>query len=97
MGDIARRVMSNAPTDYDAYFLTPDKIIPDMLCVDLTMLRTANDRYGKRKTAEKNIRGMCSNIMQGAEPTLQDGSIVKCSRYMSVDSLCISMGVKNVC
>lgn len=95
MGAIARRVLTNRPTDYDPFFLDPHPTVKDMLRIDLAFLRKANDRYAERKPAEKDIKSMCQYIKNGAEVKVDAEMIANCSRCMSVDSCCVSMGVKN--
>lgn len=96
-GDIARRVLANKPKDYDIYFLSRGVPDPKALRINLVFLRLANDRYAKRKSAEKNIKKMCMNIMNGEEPTVGMENIAECSRYLNIDSCCVSMNVKSVC
>lgn len=96
-GDIARRVMSNSPTDYDVYFLKPGEEDPKMLSVNLALLRAANDTCAVRARLPSEFRAMCIYLTNGKSPDIKFESIRSCSRYMNIGSCCVNVSVQDSC
>lgn len=96
-GDIARRIMDNSPADYDMYFLKKGHPIPKMLIVRLAVLRLANDAYANLPRPRSEFKALCTNVTRGSGLEVDEDTVLECSRYMSIESCCVNMLVKNDC